>query len=164
MRRATATAAILAALPAFAQDPASALGVDPEAVAMSEYGEVAAPLTDAPGSAESGAEVVADRGKGNCVACHQISALSEVPWHGEVGPSLDGVADRWGEAELRGILVNAKAMFPGTIMPAFYKTSGFVRPGDGFTGKAAPAELAPLLTAQEIEDAVAFLLTLEEEG
>lgn len=47
-------------------------------------------------------------------------------------------------------------------MPAFYKTSGFIRPGNGYTGKAAKEEdLSPILTAQEIEDVVAFLLTLK---
>ena len=54
-------------------------------------------------------------------------------------------------------------MFDGTMMPSFYKTSGFVRPGDAYTGKAAPADLPPLLTAQQIEDVVAFLMTLKEE-
>ena len=48
-------------------------------------------------------------------------------------------------------------------MPAFYKTEGFVRPGNGFTGKAAEGALDPLLTAQEIEDVVAYLMTLKEE-
>jgi sulfur-oxidizing protein SoxX len=79
-----------------------------------------------------------------------------------VGPELDGVADRWTEAELRGIVANAKEMFPETIMPSFYKTSGFVRPGNAYTGKAAEGELEPLLNAQQIEDVVAYLLTLKE--
>ena len=47
-------------------------------------------------------------------------------------------------------------------MPAFYKTTGFERPGDGYSGKAAQGELAPILTAQEIEDVVAFLKTLKD--
>ncbi|GAD57453.1 sulfur oxidation protein SoxX [Limimaricola cinnabarinus LL-001] len=53
--------------------------------------------------------------------------------------------------------------FPGTIMPAFYKTTGFIRPGDGFTGKAGTEPLDPLLTAQQVEDVVAYLMTLREE-
>ena len=53
--------------------------------------------------------------------------------------------------------------FDGTMMPAFYKVSGFVRPGDAYTGKAAPAEgYQPILTAQQVEDVVAYLLTLKE--
>ena len=50
------------------------------------------------------------------------------------------------------------------MMPAFYKTEGFVRVGDAYTGKAHPeGEVQPLLTAQDIEDVVAFLMTLKEE-
>jgi sulfur-oxidizing protein SoxX len=53
--------------------------------------------------------------------------------------------------------------FEGTVMPAFYKTSGFIRPGNGYTGKSAKEEdLMPILTAQEIEDVVAYLLTLQD--
>ena len=50
----------------------------------------------------------------------------------------------------------------GTFMPAFYKTTGFIRPGDAYTGKAAPEDLPPILSAQQIEDVVAYLLTLKE--
>ena len=82
-------------------------------------------------------------------------------FHGEVGPALDGVGGYRTAAELRGILVNSKMTFEGTIMPAYYKVDGFNRPGDAYTGKAAK-ELSPLLTAQEIEDVVAFLSTLTE--
>ena len=59
-------------------------------------------------------------------------------------------------------MANAKHTFPDTVMPSFYKTSGYIRPGDAFTGKAGAEPLAPLLTAQEIEDVVAYLLTLTE--
>ncbi len=75
---------------------------------------------------------------------------------------LDGAGDRWSEAELRGIVANAKMMFEGTMMPAFYKTEGFTRPGDAYTGKAPEGDLPPLLSAQQIEDVVAYLATLKE--
>lgn len=125
-------------------------------------GAVEKSLTGVPGDATSGAKVVGTKGMGNCVACHQVSALADVPWHGEVGPPLDGAGDRWSEAELRGIVANAKMMFEGSMMPSFYKNNGYIRPGDAFTGKAAKGELSPLLTAQQIEDVVAFLATLKE--
>ncbi|MFW8594327.1 sulfur oxidation c-type cytochrome SoxX [Cribrihabitans neustonicus] len=137
--------------------------VAPESVAFDEYGAIEASLSGQPGDPEAGAAVMAERGLGNCVACHEISALSEVPFHGEVGPPLDGAGERWSEAELRGIVANAKMTFPGTIMPAFYKTTGFIRPGDAFTGEAGEEPLPPLLTAQQIEDVVAYLMTLREE-
>ena len=89
--------------------------------------------------------------------------LIEFPFHGNVGPTLDGVADRWGEAELRGIVANAKLTFADSVMPSFYKTEGYIRPGDAYTGKAAPESgLSTLLTAQQVEDVVAYLMTLKE--
>lgn len=126
-----------------------------------EDGAVATSLSGAPGDPSAGA-ILMNKGSGNCIACHAVSDLSELPFHGEIGPPLDGVADRWSEAELRGIVANAKAMFEGTMMPSFYKTEGFIRVGDAYTGKAAEGEVAPLLTAQEVEDVVAYLMTLKD--
>lgn len=139
---------------------ATAAEVKPGEVSF-EYGAVEQSLTGKEGDPARGREVVGDKSLGNCVACHAISEMSDVPWHGEIGPPLDGAGERWSEAELRGMLVNAKEMFPGTMMPAFYKVEGFVRPGDAYTGEAAPEDLDPLLTAQQIEDVVAYLSTLE---
>lgn len=136
--------------------------VAPEAVEFSEYGEVAVSLSGAPGDAQNGIKIMTTKSKGNCIACHQVTDLQDYPFHGEVGPSLDGTGSRWEEAALRGIVANAKHTFPDTVMPAFYKTSGFTRPGDAFTGKAGTEPLPPLLTAQEIEDVVAYLVTLKD--
>jgi len=61
------------------------------------------------------------------------------------------------------LVVKPKMTFDGTVMPAFYKVDGFTRPGDAFTGKAAPADLPPLLSAQQVEDVVAYLMTLKDE-
>ncbi|MBM9594879.1 sulfur oxidation c-type cytochrome SoxX [Roseitranquillus sediminis] len=141
---------------------ASAQQVPPSVVQYDEYGDVSEPLTATAGDPVQGRLVMASRGQGNCIACHAVSDMEEFPFHGEVGPPLDGVGDRWSEASLRGIVANAKNVFPGTIMPAFYKVEGYVRPGDAFTGKAAEGDLDPLLTAQEIEDVVAYLMTLKE--
>lgn len=126
-------------------------------------GAVETPLTDLPGNPEEGA-ILMNKGSGNCIACHQVTALSDLPFHGEIGPTLDGVADRWSEADLRGIVADAKVMFEGSMMPSFYRTEGFIRIGDGYTGEALEGEVEPLLTAQQIEDVVAFLLTLKEDG
>lgn len=140
--------------------PLNAEAVKPMNVSFAD-GAVEASLSGAAGDPNEGRKIM-NKGSGNCIACHAVSDLSEFPFHGEIGPSLDGVADRWSEAELRGIVANAKEMFPGTMMPSFYKTSGFIRPGNGFTGKAAEGEPEPLLTAQQIEDVVAYLMTLKE--
>ena len=154
------TTLLVAALSAGA---AQAGSVAPGDVQFGEYGEVTESLTGTPGDPENGAKVMKNKSIGNCISCHVVDALDDAPFHGEIGPPLNGVADRWGEAELRGILANAKKTFPGSMMPAYYKVEGFVRPGDAYTGKAAEGELDPLLSAQQIEDVVAFLSTLEYE-
>ena len=66
------------------------------------------------------------------------------------------------EAQLRGIVVDAKKTFEGTMMPSMYKTEGYVRPGDGFTANPAPADLKPIMSAQQVEDVVAYLVTLKD--
>jgi len=140
---------------------ASAEIVAPDAVVF-EDGAIATSLTGVAGDPTSGAKAM-NKGAGNCIACHDVTALSDLPFHGEIGPTLDGAADRWTEAELRGIVTNAKMMFDGSMMPSFYKTSGFIRPGNAYTGKAGTEPLEPLLSAQQIEDIVSFLMTLKEE-
>ena len=128
-----------------------------------EDGSIEQSLTGVPGDVASGREIVGNKGLGNCVACHEVTDLKDVPFHGEIGPMLDGAGDRWSEAELRGIVANAKIMFPDSMMPSFYKVEGFVRPGNAYTGKAAdPETIASLLTAQQIEDVVAYLSTLKD--
>lgn len=136
--------------------------IAPGDVVTNEYGEIAQSLTGQPGNPQRGQEIMIARGQGNCLACHQVTALQDQPWHGEIGPSLDGVGARWDEAALRGLIVNADNVFPDSIMPSFYKVSGFTRPGDAFTAEPAPDPLPPLLAAQDIEDVVAYLMTLTE--
>lgn len=127
-----------------------------------EEGAAATSLTGVPGNAEEGAKVMSTRSLGNCVACHTVSAMPKVQFQGNVGPTLDGAATRWNEAQLRGLVANAKMTFEGTRMPAFYKVDGYIRPGAGYTAKPAAEPLPPVLTAQQIEDVVAYLLTLKE--
>lgn len=141
---------------------AMAAEIAPKEVVYDE-GKVSASLTGVPGNVEAGEKVMTTRGLGNCIACHAVTQLDNIPFHGEVGPPLDGAGDRWTEAELRGIVANSKMTFDESMMPSFYKVDGYIRPGNAFTGKAAKsAELPPLLTAQQIEDVVAYLLTLKD--
>jgi L-cysteine S-thiosulfotransferase len=125
-------------------------------------GKVETSLTGVPGDPANGITVMTTAGLGNCVACHTIAALPDVQFPGDIAPPLDGVASRWTEAELRGIVANAKMTFDASFMPAFYKTEGFIRPGGGYTGKAPDGDLPPILTGQQIEDVVAYLMTLKE--
>jgi len=152
----------LLTLSVLAAGSALAEPVAPSDVQFDDYGAVTESLTGQAGDPAKGAEVLSKRSLGNCVACHQVSALPDVPFQGNIGPMLDGVGDRWNEAELRGIVSDAKKTYPGTMMPSYYRVDDFIRVGNAYTGKAAEGALDPLLTAQQIEDVVAFLVTLKD--
>ena len=112
-------------------------------------------LTGKPGDPKRGLKIVIGRKKGNCLACHKMPITSQ-QFHGEVGPPLNGVGSRYNEGELRLRVVNPKILNPDSIMPAFLKSTGFHRPLKKFAGKS-------VLSAQEIEDVVAYLKTLKEQ-
>ncbi len=135
---------------------AAAAEMAPSSVVIAN-GAVATPLTATPGDAQRGRVTFAARKLGNCLACHQNADMEgEELFHGEVGPVLDGVAERWSEAELRAIVVNSKDVFgEHTIMPAFYRDTGYNRPLADFEGKT-------ILSAQQVEDIVAYLQTLTD--
>lgn len=113
-------------------------------------------LTGEPGDPERGRAAISHVQQGNCLACHEIPALGDEPFHGDLGPSLSGVARRYDEGEIRLRIVDPKVVNPDTIMPAFYKTEGLHRVMPKFVGE-------PILSAQQVEDVVAFLLTLDDE-
>ncbi|MEN8833132.1 MAG: sulfur oxidation c-type cytochrome SoxX [Pacificibacter sp.] len=136
--------------------------VAPSDVAF-EDGAIAQSLSGMAGNPEEGRKIMTSKKLGNCVSCHAAEDYADVPFAGDIGPVLDGAGSRWDEAQIRGIVANAKMMFEDTMMPSFYKTTGYIRPGDAFTGKAAKGELPPLLSAQQIEDVVAYLMTLKDE-
>lgn len=113
------------------------------------------PLTGVAGDPVAGRETFTGRKKGNCLACHMVTSLmDDEQFHGEVGPPLDGVGDIYSAAELRARIVNPKTELPDTIMPSFYDASGN-RVAEKFAGKT-------ILSAQEVEDVVAYLLTLKK--
>lgn len=110
-------------------------------------------LTGQAGDAANGRKVVIHRKKGNCLACHQMP-IPEEQFHGETGPDLAGVGDRLTEAELRLRLVNPKTVNEDTMMPSFYRTAGYTQINKNFADKS-------ILTAQEVEDVIAYLKTLK---
>lgn len=135
---------------------AQAAMVEPRDVEIDDM-MISSSLTGQPGDPGKGADVFKGRKLGNCLACHVNSAMANEQWHGEVGPPLDGVAERYSEAELRAIVVNPKAIFgEQTIMPAFYKVvsdDDSKRVAKKFQGKT-------ILEAQQVEDVIAYLKTL----
>jgi sulfur-oxidizing protein SoxX len=96
---------------------------------------------------------VLDREAGDCVICHAMP-LPQRQFHGTIGPPLDGVGDRYSAGELRLRLADSKALNPDTIMPAYHRVEGLHHVHERYRGK-------PILTAQQIEDVVAYLLTLK---
>lgn len=116
-------------------------------------GAIPAPLTDQPGDPERGRRIVLDREAGDCLVCHAMP-LPQRRFHGTIGPPLDGVGGRYTAGELRLRLVDPKAVNPQTIMPAYYRVEGLHRVLDRYRGK-------PVFTAQQVEDVVAYLLTLK---
>ena len=133
----------------------------PNDVAFTADGGVEQPLTATPGNATEGLTVATTRSMGNCIACHAAKGWAKFPEPGNIGPVLDGVGTRYAPAQLRGLVVNAKKHFPGSIMPAFYNVAGIIRPGDNYTAKA-PKVVTAILTAQQVEDLVALLATFKD--
>ncbi|MBO0766520.1 MAG: sulfur oxidation c-type cytochrome SoxX [Hyphomicrobiaceae bacterium] len=115
---------------------------------------IPASLTGAKGDTERGRAIVADRHVGLCLLCHS-GPFPEEPLQGTLAPDLRGVGSRWSEGQLRLRVVDAARLNPGTIMPPYYRTDGLNRVAPSVRGK-------PVLTADEIEDVVAFLVTLRE--
>ena len=109
------------------------------------------PLEGRPGDASRGREIVT-RQSSTCVLCH-AGPFPNPHLQGDVGPDLRGVGARLSVPELRQQLVDARVINPDTVMPAFYRTEGLTRVGPAWNGK-------PILSAAEIEDAVAYLATL----
>lgn len=104
-----------------------------------------------PGDAARGKAVVTAR-ESNCLLCHAVPD-SGVRAMGNVGPPLAGVGARLNEGQLRLRIVDSMRLNRDTIMPSYYRTEGLSRVAGPWRGK-------PVLTAQQVEDTVAYLLTL----
>jgi L-cysteine S-thiosulfotransferase len=111
-------------------------------------------LTGAKGDPVRGRAIVTNRQVGLCLLCHS-GPFPEERFQGNLAPDLRGAGARWSEAQLRLRIVDSSRINPATIMPAYYRTEGLARVAPAWQGK-------PVLSAGQIEDVVAFLLTLRE--
>lgn len=118
---------------------------------------IPAPLAGAvAGDAARGRALVANRQASLCLLCH-TGPIAEERFQGNLAPDLQGAGQRWSASQLRLRIVDASHFNPATIMPSYYKTDGLHRVAAGFQDKT-------ILTAQQIEDVVAWLLTLKEQA
>jgi len=113
------------------------------------------PLTGAKGNAERGRGIVVNRQVGLCLLCH-TGPFPEERFQGTLAPDLKGTGARWSEGQLRLRIVDASRLNPDTIMPPYYRIEGLIRVAPAFQGKT-------ILTAEQIEDVVAYLATLRDE-
>jgi sulfur-oxidizing protein SoxX len=111
-------------------------------------------LTGTKGDAARGRAIVADRHVGLCLLCHS-APIPEERFQGDIAPDLKGVASRLSEGQLRLRIVDSSRVNPATIMPSYYRTEGFARVAPAFRGKT-------VLGAEQIEDVVAYLMTLRD--
>ena len=112
------------------------------------------PLGNIKGDAERGKQLSIAPEKGGCLTCHEMP-IPEEDFHGNIGPSLIGIASRLTEGELRLRVVDQKQINPETIMPGYYRhPKHFTLVAEDYAGKT-------FLTSQEVEDVVAYLLTLK---
>lgn len=110
-------------------------------------------LTGKPGDPARGRAIVINR-QSTCLLCH-TGPFPEEKFQGNLSPDLNGTGKRWSEGQLRLRVVDARRLNPATIMPPFYATEGLTRVGAAWRGK-------PILSAEQIEDVVAYLSTLRD--
>ena len=111
-------------------------------------------LTGTKGDPVRGRAIVTNRQVGLCLLCHS-GPFPEERLQGNMAPDLAGIGARWSEGQLRLRIVDASRLNPDTIMPPYYRVDGLHRVAPAFSGK-------PVLSAEQIEDVVAFLATLRE--
>jgi sulfur-oxidizing protein SoxX len=109
-------------------------------------------LSGTPGDPERGRAIVVNRQTGLCLLCHS-GPFPEERFQGTLAPSLAGAGARLNERQLRLRIADGRRLNPDTIMPSYYRIDGLTRVAPGFAGK-------PILNADQIEDVVAFLMTL----
>jgi sulfur-oxidizing protein SoxX len=97
---------------------------------------------------------VTSRQTGLCLLCHS-GPLPDERFQGDLAPDLKGAGSRWSEGQLRLRMVDSSRLNPATIMPSYYRIDGLTRVAPAWRGK-------PVLTAEQVEDVVAFLVTLRE--
>lgn len=153
MRR-TGIATFLALAAVSAESAAQTPGGGPLVAYEVRGDSVPAPLGGLRGDARRGRAIVADRRKGNCLICH-TAPIPGARFMGDIGPPLTGVAARLTVGQIRLRLIDQSRINADTIMPPYYRVRNLKDVAPEFRGR-------PALTAQEVEDVVAYLRTLKD--
>ena len=124
-----------------------------KAQGVNGVGGVLQPLTNTPGDPVRGRAIVASRQTGLCLLCHS-GPFPEERFQGNLAPDLSVSVAHSTPAQLRARLVDSNRFNPASIMPAYYRTSGLNRVASKFADQT-------ILSGQEIEDVVAFLVSLQ---
>ena len=111
------------------------------------------PLSPNPGDPIKGRSLVTSRQTGLCVLCH-AGPFPEERFQGNLALDLRLSIANLSPGQLRARLVDPSKSNSNTIMPAYFKTEHLQRVAPQFAGKT-------VLTGQEIEDVVAYLLTIQ---
>jgi sulfur-oxidizing protein SoxX len=122
--------------------------------AASAQDSIPASLTGAKGDPARGRAIVTNRQLGLCLLCHS-GPFPEERFQGNLAPDLAGAGKRSTEGQLRLRIADSSRINPATIMPAYHRIEGLTRVAPAYRGK-------PLLSAEQIEDVVAFLMTLKD--
>jgi sulfur-oxidizing protein SoxX len=131
--------------------PVPAIGQNP--VHLEVIGDaIPKPLVSEPGNAARGRSIVVNRDQGGCLLCHAIPGETNF---GNIAPTLAGVGAKLSAEQLRLRVADSTRVNPDTPMPAYYRTEGMTQVAAAYRGK-------PILSAQQVEDVVAWLATLKD--
>lgn len=110
-------------------------------------------LTDTPGDAARGREIVVNRQIGMCPLCHQVPSATD-RFQGDIATNLAGAGARLTVPQLRLRMVDSRRVNSHSVMPAYYQSNGLTRVGATWRDR-------PILDAHQVEDVVAWLATLK---
>lgn len=107
------------------------------------------------GDSQAGRSLVASRQKGLCLLCHS-GPFPEEPFQGNIASNLSDLVANLSATQLRARIMNPAITNPQTIMPSYYQPEHLTRVSKLYQGQS-------ILSLKEIDDVVAYLMTLKKE-
>lgn len=130
-----------------------ALSTSPQAQIIWDGDAIPNSLSGKPGDPIKGRTLVTSRQTGLCILCH-TGPFPEERFQGNLAPELKLSVTNLSAAQLRARLVDPSKTSANTIMPSYFRIDHLQRVAPQFAGKT-------VLSAQEIEDVIAYLLTIK---